>query len=51
LTYWGEQNSHFDQRKYFNIRREDVFIVQAEDTSSNAGTVFQYDGVRRTCCL
>lgn len=28
--------------------REDVFIVQAKDMSSNAGTDFWYVGVRRT---
>jgi len=31
----GRQNSHFGQRKYFIIRREDIFVGQTEDPSSN----------------
>jgi len=41
---WGCQNSRFGQWEYISIRREDLFVRQTEDASSNAGSVFGMSG-------
>ena len=45
-AYWGRHSSRFGQWEYFGIKREDLFVRQTEDASSNAGSVFGMSGSR-----
>jgi len=39
-AYWDRENSRFGQWEYFNNRREDLFVGQAEDASWDLETLF-----------
>jgi len=45
------KSSCFSHWEYFGIRREDFFLGQIKDTSSNAGHCFWYMWVRWMCWL